>query len=79
MKRSEMLKRMKEEYNNWLSYGLEDHEIEWILSFLEREGMLPPPYFDKEDLQLKKDDPDYFNERLYFGYEGIRKWEPENE
>jgi hypothetical protein len=33
---------MKAEFNNWLSNPLEDHEIEWMLDFVERQGMQPP-------------------------------------
>ena len=47
MKRSEMLKLLKEETDNWMSPQPDNHELEMILSVLEREGMQPPQTLNK--------------------------------
>ena len=75
MKRSEMLDLMSEEIIH-----IEDgDDVERLLDKMEKAGMLPPPYYTEKDIELSMKEPDLFIEQQYFGYEGVRRWEPEND
>ena len=84
MKRSQMIYEVIiYELANHSPISYENNNLEYaakmLLKRIEEAGMKPPPYFDKEDLRLKKEEPDLFEEQLLFGYEGIYEWEPEND
>lgn len=42
MKRSDLIKKIKIDTDNFLSHPIEAHEIGWILDICERAGMKPP-------------------------------------
>lgn len=50
-----------------------------VLLEIEAAGMSPPPYYTREDIELSMKYPKIFLEQQNFGYEGVRRWEPEDE
>lgn len=64
-----MLDKLKEEINNLYGAFLMDHEIMWILDFLEKQGMLPPSVpTGASGWEIRRGKPAFINE-----------WEPEDE
>ncbi len=83
MKRSEVVNLialiLQVSGNHYCDDGRDKDAAEDILKTLEDIRMEPPPYITEADTELMKSDPDMWNEQLYFGYEGLRQWEPEDE
>lgn len=54
MKRSEAIKHLKMETDNWLSNPIDMYECDLIIQCLERLGMLPPEYNANEGSGIKR-------------------------
>lgn len=82
MKRSEMVEAMARYVNNKIQFrdnwSLALKQAEELLSLVENEGMSPPIYVKRLNVD-EMDELGANNIGFYTGYEHIYEWEPEDE
>lgn len=88
MKRSDLIKELALEMQNWMTAPSSDndylYEAGFVLNFLERKGMAPPGYmkpipFESDGNQYPLVPGDFQNEKGTWCTPGQQEWEPEDE